>query len=73
MAQVAIMMTDSSVTHHVNSNVTEHVKDGSPWPAILKAALVASLVALLLLLGLTMVQHRFFRGGRVDTHGVLRP
>ena len=26
-----------------------------------------------LLLGMSMVQHRFFRGGRIDDHGVLRP
>ena len=59
------MVNDSSAANPSSRN--------SPWPAIIKAALVASLVALFLLLGMTMVRHRFFRGGRVDTHGVLRP
>ncbi len=36
------------------------------------AAFIASLVALLLLLGLSMEHHRFFRGGRIDNHGVLK-
>jgi hypothetical protein len=59
------MVNDSSAANPCSKN--------SPWPAILKAALIASLLALFLLLGMTMVQHRFFRGGRIDDHGVLRP
>jgi hypothetical protein len=48
-------------------------RDETHWPAIIKAAIIASLVALFLLLGMSMVEHRFFRGGRIDDHGVLRP
>jgi len=48
-------------------------KDEPRWPAIIRAALIASMIALFFLLGMSMVQHRFFRGGHIDTHGVLRP
>ena len=34
---------------------------------------VIVLVALMFLLGLTMVHHRFFRGGTITQHGVLKP
>ena len=65
------MVTHSSATAH------EHAKDRdklrSPWPGLLKAAFIVTLLALFLMLGLSMVHHRFFRGGQIDTHGVLRP
>jgi hypothetical protein len=57
----------------MESSAEGPTRDNSPWPAIIKAALIASLVALFLLLGITMAHHRFFRGGRIDEHGVLRP
>jgi hypothetical protein len=34
--------------------------------------LLAALVVSLFLLGQSMVQHRFFRGGRIDRNGHLR-
>lgn len=57
----------------MDSSATGPVKDNSPWPAIIKAALIASLVALFFLLGMAMTHHRFFRGGHIDEHGVLGP
>jgi hypothetical protein len=32
-----------------------------------------ALAVAVFLLGQSMVEHRFFRGGRVDKHGTLRP
>jgi len=34
---------------------------------------VIVLMALIFLLGLSMVHHRFFRGGTINQHGVLKP
>jgi hypothetical protein len=56
-----------------DSSATGSVKDNSPWPTIIKAAFIASLVALFFLLGMAMAHHRFFRGGRIDQRGVLTP
>jgi hypothetical protein len=44
----------------------------SPWPQIVRFLLLAALVVALFLLGQSMVQHRFFRGGRIDRNGHLR-
>lgn len=43
----------------------------SPWLTIAKYLFIALLVVLFYLLGLSMAQHRFFRGGRIDQRGVL--
>jgi hypothetical protein len=40
---------------------------------IVKFLLLATLIILLFLLGQAMVSHRFFRGGWVDQHDVLKP
>lgn len=44
----------------------------SRWLFIAKAVFVVVLVLLIYLLGLSMVHHRFFRGGWVN-HGSLMP
>jgi hypothetical protein len=45
----------------------------SPWIGIVKFLLLAILIAMIFLLGQQMVSHRFFRGGWVDQHDVLKP
>ena len=45
----------------------------SPWMGFVKFLLVAILIGLIFLLGEEMVRHRFFRGGWVDQHDVLKP
>lgn len=45
----------------------------SPWTGIIKFLLLAILIGLIFLLGQEMVRHRFFRGGWVDQHDVLKP
>jgi hypothetical protein len=42
-----------------------------PWLAIVKFLLLAAFIAAVYLLGVSMVHHRFFRGGRIDPRGVL--
>jgi hypothetical protein len=43
-----------------------------PWLPILKFLLLAAFIVAMFLLGQSMVQHRFFRGGRIDERGVLK-
>ena len=43
-----------------------------PWSRGAKVLLLVIFVVALYLLGLTMVHHRFFRGGRVDQFGHVR-
>jgi hypothetical protein len=45
----------------------------SPWLGIVKFLLLAILIAMFFLLGQQMVLHRFFQGGWVDKHDVLKP
>lgn len=45
----------------------------SPWFGIVRILLLAAFIGALFLLGQSMVHHRFFRGGRIDQHGTLRP
>jgi hypothetical protein len=44
-----------------------------PWLGVVKFFLLATFVAALFLLGQAMVRHRFFQGGWVDQHDVLKP
>jgi hypothetical protein len=44
----------------------------SPWFQIGRLLLLAALVIALFLLGQSMVQHRFFRGGHMDRYDHLR-
>ena len=55
------------------SNPTGPEARPSPWLGIGKFLLVAVLIGLIFLLGQQMVRHRFFRGGWVDQHDVLKP
>jgi hypothetical protein len=55
------------------SNATGLEAEQSPWTGIVKFLLVAILIGLIFLLGEEMVRHRFFRGGWVDQHEVLKP
>lgn len=51
---------------------SEPAHDAEPkthWLRILKFVLVAVVFVLLFLLGQSMVQHRFFQGGRVHENG----
>ncbi len=45
----------------------------SPWLEVWRVVFIVALAVALFWLGESMVQHRFFRGGRIDRHGVLRP
>lgn len=55
------------------SNPTGPEARPSPWLGIVKFLLLAVLFGLIFLLGQQMVRHRFFRGGWVDQHDVLKP
>ena len=55
------------------SNPTGPEAGQSPWLGIVKFLLVAILIGLIFLLGEEMMRHRFFRGGWVDQHDVLKP
>jgi TM2 domain-containing membrane protein YozV len=55
------------------SNTTGPEAGQSPLTGIVKILLVAILIGLIFLLGEAMVRHRFFRGGWVDQHDVLKP
>ena len=54
-------------------NGTDPVVGQSPWLGFVKFLLLAFLIGLIFLLGQAMVRHRFFRGGWVDQHEVLKP
>ena len=55
------------------SNPTGPEAGRSQWLGIVKFLLVAILIGLIFLLGEELVRHRFFRGGWVDQHDVLKP
>jgi hypothetical protein len=55
------------------SNTTGPEARPSLWLGIVKFLLLAILIGLIFLLGEEMVRHRFFRGGYVDQHDVLKP
>ena len=57
----------------IDSGAAVPEKQKLPWGAIWKFMIVAVLTVAFLLLGMSMVHHRFFRGGSVDQHGVLKP
>jgi len=46
-------------------------KPKSPWLAIGRFLLLAAFIASVFLLAVSMAQHRFCRGGRVDQRGVI--
>ncbi len=45
----------------------------SPWLGIVKFLFLATFIVALFLLAQAMVRHRFFQGGWVDQHDVLKP
>jgi hypothetical protein len=55
------------------SNATGPPAVQPPWSGIVKFLLLVILVTLIFLLGQEMVKHRFFQGGWVDQHDVLKP
>ena len=57
----------------LNANTTGPAARQSPWLGIVKLLFIVILIAIIFLLGQDMVRHRFFGGGWVDQHDVLRP
>lgn len=57
----------------MGSKTTTRPRGTSPWFEIGKFLFVVGLAVAIFLLGLSMVHHRFFRGGWIDQHGKLRP
>jgi hypothetical protein len=56
-----------------NANKEAPERQRSPWFRIGKFLFVVILAVTVFLLGLSMVHHRFFRGGYINQHGVLKP
>jgi hypothetical protein len=56
-----------------DTNLTSIGQRNLPWSGIVKVAFLIVLFAIMFLLGRDMVRHRFFRGGWVNQHGVLKP
>ncbi len=65
-------MMGDGVRMTINANTTGPAERQSPWLGIVKFLFLFILVAIIFLLGQDMVRHRFFRGGWVDQHDVLR-
>jgi hypothetical protein len=57
----------------LNSKIADPLRERAPWPGIAKLLFIAVLIVIFFLLAQDMVRHRFFRGGWVDQHGVLKP
>ena len=55
------------------SKATSRPGETSSWGKIGKFLFVIGLAVAIFLLGLSMVHHRFFRGGYINQHGVLKP
>jgi hypothetical protein len=59
------------MTKNANKEASEQQK--SRWFRIGRFLFVVVLAVAVFLLGLNMVHHRFFRGGYINQHGVLKP
>jgi hypothetical protein len=59
------------MTQNANKEASEQQK--SRWFRIGRFLFVVVLAVAVFLLGLSMVHHRFFRGGYINQHGVLKP
>jgi flagellar basal body-associated protein FliL len=59
------------MTKNANEEAPERQK--SLWFRIGQFLFVVVLAVAFYLLGLSMVHHRFFRGGYINQHGVLKP
>ncbi len=55
-----------------NLNTTTFERQMSPWFRVAQFLLLVSFVVAIYLLGLAMVHHRFFQGGRVDQYSHIR-
>jgi hypothetical protein len=62
-----------AVQMKVNSKTTNPAARNSPWLGIVKFLFLVILIAIIFLLGQDMVRHRFFQGGWVSQHDVLKP
>jgi len=58
------MTTDLNTTGHEGRE-----REKSPWFQVAKFLFVVGFVVALFLLGVSMVNHRFFQGGHMDRHG----
>jgi hypothetical protein len=58
------------MTDELNSTAPE--RERSPWFQTGQVIVLLALLIGLLLLGHSMVKHRFFQGGHMDRHGTLR-
>ena len=56
-----------------NANMEAPEQQKSLWFRIGRFLVVVVLAVAIYLLGLSMVHHRFFRGGYINQHGVLKP
>jgi hypothetical protein len=52
---------------------TDRPRERSPWFEVVQFLFLIALAVAVLLLGQSMVGHRFFRGGYINQHGVLKP
>jgi hypothetical protein len=59
------------MTKNANKEASEQQK--SRWFRIGRFLFVVVLAVAVFLLGLSMGHHRFFRGGYINQHGVLKP
>jgi len=59
------------MTKNANKEASEQQK--SRWFRIGRFLFVVVLAVAVFLLGLSMVHYRFFRGGYINLHGVLKP
>ncbi len=56
----------------VNLNKPASENQESPWVRVIQVLLLVTFVVAVYLIGLSMVHHRFFRGGRLDQYGHVR-
>jgi hypothetical protein len=57
----------------MGSKTTARPSGNFPWFEVGKVLFIIGLAVAIFLLGLSMVHHRFFRGGYINQHGVLKP
>jgi hypothetical protein len=55
-----------------DQNTTATERQISPWFRVVQMLLLATFVVAVYLLGLSLVQHRFFKGSRIDRYGHVR-
>lgn len=54
------------------STSTQPERERSPWFQVAQVIILLVMLVGVYLLAHSMVEHRFFRGGHMDRHGVLR-